>query len=190
MKNVMNTIVRVATTAVSTLFVTVSAAPGADGELADTAVLHRLFHSLDDVVARLEEAEPATAMGEVVHVVRHLVREAVHLVDERRDDKRGEPADGGERNEERDPGGEPTALDAVPLHPLDRRVERECEEERDQEPAEDVPRDPEDVEDDADRQDDAEDREDRARPEVDDPVDSHVGEFRPCRRLPLARLSA
>ena len=110
MKNVMKTIVSVATTAVRTLFVTRERGAGADGELADAAALAPPPYALDDVVPRLEEAEPAAALRQVVDVVRHLVREAVHLVDERRDEERGEPDDDGERDEERDARREPAPL--------------------------------------------------------------------------------
>ena len=48
---------------------------------------------LDEVVLRLQEAEPAAALRQVVEVVRHLLREVVHLVDERRDEEEGDSDD-------------------------------------------------------------------------------------------------
>jgi hypothetical protein len=65
------------------------------------------------------------------------------------------------------------AREAAALERLDSGIEREREEERDQQPAQDVPRDVEHVEHDSDAEQDPEDREDRAWTEVDDPVDAH-----------------
>ena len=158
-----------------------------DRELADTAALHGMLDALDDVVARLEEAKTPATLREVVDVIRNLVREVVHLVDERRDEEREQAAHHRERHDERDSGGEAATRDAVSLQPLDCRIERQCEEERDQEPAQHVTRHPEHIEDDSDRDHDPQHREDRARTEMDDPVDGHAGKFLVRSRLPSPR---
>ena len=58
MKNVRNAIVIVATTSEITLFVIESAAPVRPSTFV-AALVHRLSDLLDDVVLRLQEAEPA-----------------------------------------------------------------------------------------------------------------------------------
>ena len=74
----------VAAMIVSTLFVTAIAAPGEPEQTLRAALVHLLAHLLDDVVLALEEAEPAAAVRQVVHVAGQRLDEAVHLVDELR----------------------------------------------------------------------------------------------------------
>ena len=69
MKKVRKAIVIVATTIEITLFVTEIAAPGQAEHLRRAALLDLLPDLLDDVVLRLEEAEPAAPLGQVVDVV-------------------------------------------------------------------------------------------------------------------------
>ena len=160
---------------------------GADRETPDAAVLDRLLHLLDDVVARLEEAEPAPPVRQVGDVGGNLVREAVNLVDERRYEQRREAGDDGQCEHGDDARREPAPRHAVGLQPADRRVEGEREEERDQEPAHDVARHPQDVEHDADEDQDPQHGEDRPRLERDDALDSHERKFRARLPLPLPR---
>ena len=84
MKNVRKMIVTVATTIVITLFVTRERRAGEAEHLRGAAVLDLLAHLLDDVVLRLEEAEPPAAVRQVVDVVRQRLHEPVHLVDQLR----------------------------------------------------------------------------------------------------------
>ena len=90
MKNVRKTIVTVAAMIVITLFVTDERRAGKAEELLRAAVLHLLADLLDDVVLALEEPEPAAAVRQVVHVVRQRLDEAVHLVDQLRDERRAD----------------------------------------------------------------------------------------------------
>ncbi len=112
--------------------------PGADRQTSDAAVVDRGLDLLDDVVPGLEEAEPSPPVRQVGDVVGDLAREAVDLVDERRNEGGGEPGDDGEREHEDDACRRSASRHAVRLEPTDGRVEREREEERDQEPAHDV----------------------------------------------------
>ena len=95
------------------------------------------------------------------------LREAVDLVDERRKEEGAERGQPSEREQHRDRGRRPAALHAVALEPVDRWVERQREEDRDQDPREDVPRDPDDLEQERDRDRDPEHRKDRRGPEPD-----------------------
>ena len=123
-------------TMLTTPFVTETAVPDSAEQLLRAAVVDLLAHLLDDVVLRLEEAEPPLALRQVVDVAGTRVDELVHVVDERRDEER---ADAGDDERSRAgtpiPGGEAAALDAAPLEQLDERVHREREEERDRDPA-------------------------------------------------------
>jgi hypothetical protein len=77
-----------------------------------------------DVVLRLEEAEPATPVSHVVHIVGELLDEVVDLVDECRHEEEADPDDEGEREEIRHRRSAAATLEAAALEPLDRRVER------------------------------------------------------------------
>ena len=101
MKNVMKTIVIVATTIVITPFATEIATPESPSTFVAPPVADRALDPLLDVVLRLEEPEPAAAVRDVVHVVRELADELVHLVDERRDEREADRDEEGEREEVR-----------------------------------------------------------------------------------------
>ena len=115
MKNVRKTIVTVPTTMLTTPFVTETAAPERPEQLLRAAVVDLLAHLLDDVVLRLEEAEPALALRDVVDVSRRRVDELVHVVDERRDEECAERREGEKHEQERGSRREPAAADAAPL---------------------------------------------------------------------------
>ena len=70
MNSVMKRIVTVATTAVTTLFVTASAVPVTPRNLPAPPCLIAFLRLLDDLVPRLEEAEPAAALRQVLDVAR------------------------------------------------------------------------------------------------------------------------
>jgi hypothetical protein len=96
------------------------------------------------VVLRLQEAEAASPFRHVVDVARQRLDEVVHLVDERRDER---VADRGDRDQGecvRDPRGAGSALHAPAHEPFDRRVERQREKDRDQDPRDHLPRDRDD----------------------------------------------
>ena len=86
----MNRIVTVATIAVMIPFVIATAVPVSPSSLLGTAVLELVANALGDVVLRLEEPEPPAPMRDVVDVAGQRLREAVHLVDERREEERAE----------------------------------------------------------------------------------------------------
>ena len=66
------------------------------------AVVQLLPDLLDDVVLRLEEAEPAPALRDVVDIAGHGVDELVHVVDERRDEERADGRDAEHDEQERE----------------------------------------------------------------------------------------
>jgi len=87
MKKVRKVIVMIASTSATTLFVIEIAAPVRPRTPRGASAAHRVSDLFDDVVLRLEEAEPASRpLGEVVHVAGHGLHEVVHLVDERGDE--------------------------------------------------------------------------------------------------------
>ena len=61
--------------------------------------MQRLPGLVDEVVLRLEEAEAAAALRQVVEVVRDLPGEVVDLVHERGDEEERDPDGGAERHE-------------------------------------------------------------------------------------------
>ena len=130
----------VATTAVTTPFVTASAVPEIPSSLDGAALRERLPHPLGDLVLALEEAEAAAAGRQVLDVARHRVDEVVHLRDERRDDRGAERRDRQDRADEDDRDREPAAGDAVLLQPVDGGIERGREEHRDEDPDQDAAR--------------------------------------------------
>ena len=91
-----------------------------------------------------------------------------------------------EHEDDGDARGHAPAREAVALEPLDRRVQREREEDRDQDPGEDLARDPQHLEqqDDPDR--DPEQRKDRGRPKADNALLHRSGASR--RRRTVTRL--
>ena len=168
MKKVRKMIVIVPRTMLTTPFVIETAAPGQPEQPLRAAVVDLLAHLLDDVVLRLEKAEPAPALRHVVDVAGHGVDELVHVVDERRDEQRADcrrrrGARAGAPTDAASPGGR-----AAPLQHLDERVDREREEERDRDPDDHVSRDRDEVEQRPHRDREPEDREDRAHAEADD----------------------
>ena len=126
-----------------------------------------------DVVLRFEEAEPAAPVRDVVDVVGGLVHELVHLVDERRNEQEPDRDEESEREQRGHSDGAAALGQAVPLEPVDCRVQREREEERDQHPREDVPGDPDHLEDDRHRDDRRQQGEDRPQPEADQALRDH-----------------
>src|SRR6266480_5067348 len=117
-------------------------------DLRRPARLDRLLDPLLDVVLRLEEAEPAASVRDIVDVARELVDELVELVDEGRDDREADRDEERDREQVGERGRPAAARDAVSHEPFDRRVERERQEDRDQNPGQDVPGDPDHLEDD------------------------------------------
>ena len=112
-------------------------------------------------------------MRDVLHVVRELVDELVHLVDQRRDEREPDRDEEGEREEVRERGGGDASLDPVTLEPADRGVQRQGQEDRDHHPGEDVPGDPDDLEDDRDGDDRPQQGQDRPQLEPDDSLRDH-----------------
>src|SRR5919109_783426 len=143
--------------------------PGETEQLRGTAFSERLARLVDEVVLRLQEPEPAAAFGEVVQVVGDLVREVVHLVDQRRDEQPADQRDSDQRGDEDDPGRDTTPLDAS-LEPVNGGGQRERQEQRDEDPGEDMPRDPEDLQGDERDDEDRDDHENRPGPEMDPAV--------------------
>src|SRR4029453_6911976 len=88
---------------------------------------------------------------------------------EREADRDDEP----DREQERHGRGCPTALQAVALEPVARRVEREREKRRDQDPGQDVPRDPDDLQGNRDGDHGRQQRQDRPKPEPDQALRDH-----------------
>ena len=141
--------------------------------LGRAALLHLLPHLLDDVVLRLEEAEAAAPVRDVLHVVGERLDEAVHLVDQPREERCAERDDRGDHYQVGERDRQPPPEMRPALQPVDERVEGEREEERDDEPRDHAAHDPDHLGDDRDRGDDEEDPEDRARTEVDDTLFGH-----------------
>ena len=127
-----------------------------------------LADALGDLVLALEEAEAAAAGCQVLHIVRHLVDEVVHLRDDRRDDRGGERHDRQDRADEDDRDRRSTAGHAMLLHPIDSGVERSREEHRDEDPDQDAARGQNDLDQHDGGEDDSEHDEDRARSEADE----------------------
>src|SRR6478672_6518748 len=107
MKKVRKTIVIVAAINVMMLFVT------------DTAAPDLLTHLLDDVVLALEEPEPAAAVRQVPHVIGGRLDEAVHLVDQLRDEGRSDRDDHREHEQVGDPDRQPAVEARAALDPVD-----------------------------------------------------------------------
>ena len=113
---------------------------------AGSLLLDRLPHLVDDLVVVLQEAERASAGRQVLDEVRHGRDELLDLVDERRDQERPKPGEGGSASRKTSNDARLAPQPAL-LEELDRRVEREREEERDQDPRDDVPREEEESDD-------------------------------------------
>lgn len=134
------------------------------------------------MVIALEEAERTAARGELLHVAGNRVDEVADLLDERRDDERADAGDDGGDEEVDHSGGRAAPVQSVALQGVDRRIEREREQERRERPDEH----PLGLQDDPHQGDRAEqdrdDHEDRARADGDDVLrihDSRNGEY-PC----------
>ena len=125
------------------------------------------------MVLRLEEAEPAAAVRQVVDVVRERLHEPVHLVDQLRHERRADADDDHEQQQVGDPDRRAARQLAAPFDPADQRIEGEREEQGDDDPGEDVPGDPDDLERDRNSEDDQQDPQDRARAKIDDPLGRH-----------------
>ena len=130
-------------------------------------LLDRLADAVDDLVLVLEEAQRPTSRGEVVDVVRHGVDEVRHLRDERRDDEEADRGEDEQREEEHE-ARRPQAAHAALLEPLDGGVERCGEQNRDEDPRQDVPGQVAEDEHEPHEHGDAEDEEDRPRANGDD----------------------
>ena len=107
-------------TMLTTPFVIETAAPESPSSRFAPPLSICSLHLLDDVVLRLEEAEPAPSLRDVVDVAGHGVDELVHVVDERRDEQRADGRDAEQDEQERDRRCEAAAADAAPLQPARR----------------------------------------------------------------------
>ena len=151
-----------------------------------SALLDCVPNALGHVVLRLEEPESPAAVGDVVDVIRKCLREPIHLADERRDEEEPEEREAGEHEDGRDPGCKPSAANAVVLEPVDGGVHREREEDRDQNPGENLARDPDELEHEKDPDRDPEQRKDRRGPKADNALLHCAGGLRPRRTFELA----
>ena len=137
------------------------------------SLLNLLAHLLDDLVLALEEPKASASVRQVVNVVRERLNEAVHLVDELRNERRTDRED----HDEHDQIGERDCRSAlqVPaaLDPADERVEGKREEQRDDDPRDHVARDPDHLEHECDGYDDQQDPKDRARAQIDHALRRH-----------------
>ena len=86
------------------------------------------------------------------------------------------------------PAAAPRRFEPVALEPLHRRVERQRQEERDQDPRQHVAGDPDHLEDDRDRDDDSEQRQHGPRPEADEPLRDHPLSIAPASDVRRAAL--
>ena len=107
MKKVMKRTVTKPTIAVITPFVTATAVFESPNSFLAPPLWSALARLVDEVVLRLQEAEPAASRRDLVQVVRHVVREVVHLRDERRDEER---ADAGHARAASPPSASVTAM--------------------------------------------------------------------------------
>ena len=130
-------------------------------------VLDRVLHLVDDLVVVLQEPQRAPSGGQVLDEPRHGVGELLDLADERRDQERTECGEREQREQEDDQGRD-SAPEPAALEELDGGVEREREEERDQDPGDDVPCEEEERDDRRGGEDDPEDDEDRPGTERDE----------------------
>ena len=170
MKKVMNVIVTLATTIVTTLLVMDSAVPLKPKSFDAPPLLSAclIFSTMWYFVSRKTELAPPPR--QVVDVVGDLVHEVVHLVDERRDEHVRDQGERGEHEHVDDPDRPAAPLDPPPVEPVDERVEREREEDCDQDPGEDLLGDQNDLDQDPDGQDEAEHTKDGARRHTNDPL--------------------
>ena len=120
MKNVRNVIVIAPITMLTTPFVMETRSARQSEHSLRAAVVDLLPDLLDDVVFRLEEAEPAPALRDVVDVAGHGVDELVHVVDERRDEQRADGRDAEQDERNATVAREAAAVDAAPLQPARR----------------------------------------------------------------------
>ena len=107
-------------------------------------------------------------------VVGDLADELAHLVDDRRYKKGSDRRERRQHEDVRNARGETTPLDSVPLEELDRRIHRQREEERDQDPDNHVPGDPDHLEHDRHGDDRAEHGQNRAHGKADEPLGHHA----------------
>jgi len=140
------------------------------------ALLDRVLDLLDDLILPLQEAELPLPFREVVHVARDGVREVVHLADERGDERRGDADDDEQREGEHDRHGGAATLHPAALEAFHGRVERHREEERDEQPDDQVACGGEQSQGEQRRQHEPDHEEDRARREADHAL--HHGEDR------------
>ena len=136
--------------------------------------MDRVPDPLRKVVFRLQEPEPALAVADVVHVVGDLADQIADLMDDRWHEERPDPRKGDEHEHEGHARGQASPGDSVPLEVVDRRVHRQREEDRDQDPDHDVSRDPDHLEHDGHRDDRAEHGQDRAHGKADEPLGHHT----------------
>ena len=127
-----------------------------------------------DVVLRLEEAQPAAAVSDVVDVVRKLVDEVVDLADECRHERVSDRREEDEGEEVRDRRRPAAARDAVALEPFDGRVQRQRQEEGDEYPGEDVAGDPDHLQHHRHGDDRPENGQDRPQPKADQALRNHA----------------
>ncbi len=137
-------------------------------------LVDRVLDPLGQVIFRLQEPEPSLALADVVDVVGDLVDQFGHLVDDRRHEERSDPRERGQHEQEGHARGQPAPLNPVTLEEVDRRVHRQREEERDQNPDNYVPRDHDHLEHDGHGDDRAEHDQDRAHGKADEPLRHHA----------------
>ena len=146
-----------------------------------TTVLHAHPQALDEVVAVGEPPKLSPAFGDIPNVVGESANEAVGLVDERGDEQSRESDERTEGEDEGHPRRGPSPTEAVTLEPFDERVEREREEERDQKPGENLPRDPDQLEQQHDRDRERQDGKNRRGAEADNALLHWIAAFLPGR---------
>ena len=126
------------------------------------------------MVLRLQETEPALALADVVDVVGDLADELAYLMNDCRHEQGPDHRERRQDQHISDRSGEAAPADSVALEELDRRVHRQREEQRDQDPRDHVPRDPDHLEDDGNGDDRTEHGQDRAHGKADEPLGHHA----------------
>ena len=114
------------------------------------------------MILPLEEAEPATSVRQVVHVVGSRLGEAVDLVDQLRNEGRADGDDDNEHDQVRDHDRRRTTDTSATFDQADERIERKGEEQCNHHPRQYVTGDPDHFERDRDGQHDQHDAQDRA----------------------------
>jgi hypothetical protein len=138
-----------------------------------STVSHGLPDSILEVVAFREATEGTPAFGDIAHVVGELVREPRRLVDQGRDEERTAGHDHADHEQEGDAGSRSSVAQATTLERLDGWIQRHGQEDGDQDPGQDLPRNPRDVEQEEEPERDPEHGEDRRRAKADDPLFEH-----------------